>query len=84
VICGDLPSDYAPAETIRHPREAVRRIAEEWREQVRLMTTGERPAAVRVGRPEEWAALAPLLETRALMLLEWVRDDSVWADIESS
>jgi hypothetical protein len=45
---------------------------------------GQKPAAVRVGRPEAWAALAPLLETRASMLLEWVSDDSVWEDIESS
>ena len=41
VICGDLPTDYVSAAKIKHPREAIRSIAGEWREQARLMTSGE-------------------------------------------
>ena len=71
VICGDLPTDYISAAQIQHPREAIRSIAEEWRQQAKLMASGERPYNIRIGRPEEWALLAPLLETRASALLEW-------------
>ena len=70
VICGDVPTDYTSAAHLKHPREAMRAIAEEWRNQANLMATGERQADIYIGRPEHWASLAPLLETRASMLLE--------------
>jgi Domain of unknown function (DUF4826) len=82
VICGDLPTDYISASEIRHPREAMRAIAGEWREQARLMTSGEKPSSIRIGQPEDWASLAPLLETRASMLLQWANDHSLWKDID--
>lgn len=78
VICGDLPTDYISAAQIKHPREAIRSIAEEWRQQAKLMASGERHSNIRIGRPEEWASLAPLLETRASALLQWANDDSLW------
>jgi hypothetical protein len=81
VICGDLPTDYVSAETIKQPRDAVRSIAEEWREQARLIATGESHPDIYIGRPEDRASLAPLLVARASKLLEWADDDSVW-DIE--
>jgi hypothetical protein len=80
-ICGDLPTDYVSAETIKQPRDAVRSIAEEWREQARLISTGESHPDIYIGRPEDRASLAPLLVARASKLLEWADDDSVW-DIE--
>jgi Domain of unknown function (DUF4826) len=80
VICGDLPTDYVSAETIKHPREAVRAIAEEWREQARLMANVNRHPDTRIGRPEDRASLAPLLAARASKLLELADDDSVWDD----
>ena len=45
------------------------------------LASGERHYNTRIGRPEEWALLAPLLETRASALLEWANDDSLWEDI---
>jgi hypothetical protein len=81
VICGDLPTDYVSAKTIKHPREAVRAIAEEWREQARLMANADSHPDTRIGRPEDRASLAPLLAARAAKLLELVDDDSVWADV---
>ena len=83
VICGDLPTDYISAAKIKHPREAIRSIAGEWREQARLMRSGERPDDIRIGRPEEWASLAPLLDARASLLLEFANDDSVWVDVDA-
>ena len=83
VICGDLPTDYVSAAKIKHPREAIRSIAEEWREQVRLMATQERPDDIRIGRPEDWASLAPLLDARASLLLKFADDDSIWADVDA-
>jgi hypothetical protein len=80
VICGDVPTDYISSAEIKHPREAVRAIAEGWRDQAKLMASGERHADIRIGRPGTWASLAPLLEQRASMLLEWANDDSLWQD----
>lgn len=84
VICGDLPTDYVSAAKIKPPREAIRSIAEEWREQARLMATHERPDDVRIGRPEDWASLAPLLDARASLLLKFANDDSIWEDVVSN
>ena len=83
VICGDLPTDYVSAARIKHPRDAIRSIAEQWREQARLMTTKERPADIRIGRPEDWGSLAPLLDARASLLLQFANDDSVWVDVDA-
>lgn len=83
VICGDLPTDFVSAGTIKHPREAIKSIAAEWRQQAQLMTSGERRDDIRIGRPEEWASLAPLLDARASLLLEFAEDDSVWADVDA-
>jgi hypothetical protein len=83
VICGDLPTDYVSAEKIKHPREAVRSIAEEWRQQARLMAAGQPHPEVHIGRPENWASLAPLLDSRASTLLEWVDDDSIWEEADA-
>lgn len=84
VICGDLPTDYVSAANIKHPREAIRSIAEEWREQARLMATRERPDDIRIGRSEDWPSLAPLLDARASMLLKLANDDSIWEDVVSN
>jgi hypothetical protein len=56
----------------------MRAIAEQWREPAQLMASGERHADIYIGEPKNWASLAPLLETRASMLLEWASDDSLW------
>ena len=83
VICGDLPTDYVSAQGIKHPRAAVKSIAEAWREQARLMAAEETHPDIRLGRPEDWASLGPLLAARASMLLEWANDDSVWQDVDA-
>ena len=80
VICGDLPTDYVSAQDINHPRDAMRAVAESWREQAGLMAQGKTSSEIRIGRPEEWPALAPLLKSRAAMLLKWANDNAIWQD----
>jgi hypothetical protein len=79
-ICGDLPCDYVSADKIKHPRDAVRAIAEGWLEQSELMARGETGADVSIGPPEAWSSLAPMLRSRASSLLEMVNDDDVWTE----
>ena len=78
VICGDLPTDYVSAETIKHPREAMRAFAELWIETSSLMSRGERHPTFWVGSAENQLELAPLLDGRGRTLLEWSNDDSYW------
>ena len=61
---------------------AMRAIAEEWREQAKRMANSEDPSSSRIGQPKDWASLAPLLETRASMLLQFTIDDSLWKDTD--
>jgi len=80
VICGDLPTDYVSAETIKHPREAMRSIAERWLEISAYMSRGEKHPTINRGAPESWPQLAPLLRSRAQTLSKWVKDDTIWTE----
>ena len=82
VICGDLPTDYISAASLRHPRDAIRALGEQWRVQAQLMISGERQADIRIGQSADWPLLAPLLSTRAAMLIQWADDDSLWEDLD--
>jgi hypothetical protein len=78
VISGDLPTDYVSAETIKHPRDAMRAIAELWSEAASHMERGISHPTFRVGTSNNQSELAPLLANRATLLLEWAGDDSFW------
>jgi hypothetical protein len=80
VISGDLPSDYISAERITHPREALRAVAQRWLEVARCMQDGRPHPTVVVGDPDpsNQATLAPLLEKRGTLLLQWSNDDACW------
>jgi hypothetical protein len=80
VICGDLPTDYVSAETIKHPREAMRSIAERWLEVSGSMSRGEKHPTVKLGTPDSWPQLGPLLKSRAQLLAKWVKDDTAWLE----
>ena len=84
VICGDLPTDYVSATQIKHPREAIRAFAERWRELARLMANEDQAPGIRIGRPEDWPVLAPLLNARASMFLAWADDDELWEPLDRS
>jgi hypothetical protein len=77
-ICGDCPCDYVSAADARDPREAVKAIASLWEEKAACMVRGERHPTFVIGSGENDGELAPLLASRAELLLEWVEDDDAW------
>jgi hypothetical protein len=82
VISGDLPTDYISAAVIHHPRDAIKAIALRWRQLAHDMAAGQSPEDIRIGTPDDWAALAPLLAARASLLLEWANDDAIWDGLD--
>lgn len=78
VICGDLPTDYISADSVKHPRDAMRTIAERWLELVPYMARGEGHPRIAIGVKGNHKELAPLIERRAAQLLKWANDDTCW------
>ena len=77
-ICGDLPTDYIASAVAAQPRDAVRAIAERWRLAAAHMEQGLVPPGVSVGAPDQWPVVAPLLDSRAALLLDIVADPAAW------
>jgi hypothetical protein len=83
VIAGDLPTDYISAADIdppQHPRKAVRAIAERWLRMAEAWNDGREYDDIRIAGPHSGRELAPLLESRARLLIDWADDDSLWED----
>ena len=83
VIAGDLPTDYISAASValpQHPRKAMRVFASNWLKMVEAWRQGRESENVRIAGLRSPEELAPLLETRARILLEWAADDSLWQD----
>jgi hypothetical protein len=83
VICGDLPTDYISSADVKHPqhpRKAIRVIAERWLKQVEAWNEGLVYEGIRIAVPHSHKELAPLLETRAKLLIEWADNDSLWEE----
>lgn len=78
VVCGDLPTDYLSASTIKHPRAAMQAFADRWVPAAASMARGEAPAEFSIGTPADWPNLAPLLDARAALLQDFAQDDSLW------
>ncbi|MBI4558372.1 MAG: DUF4826 family protein [Candidatus Hydrogenedentes bacterium] len=79
-ICGDVPTDYVSAATIKHPRDAMRALAESWFEVSDYMMRGEKHPTITMGTPQSWPEVGPLLKARAEILTEWANDESLWED----
>jgi len=79
-ICGDCPCDYVSAVNACNPREAVKAIASLWLEKAAYMARSETHPTFVIGSGESDGELAPLLASRAELLLEWVEDDDAWND----
>lgn len=79
-ICGDLPNDYVSADEVSNPREAVRAIALLWKEAAEYMSRGQVHPTFRIGSGQQDRELAPLLASRADLLLDWVSDAELWED----
>jgi Domain of unknown function (DUF4826) len=82
-ISGDLPNDYVSADNLKNPREAVEAIASLWKEAAEFMARGERHPTFVIGTGDRTEELAPLLASRAELLLEWVSDPEAWDENES-
>lgn len=80
VIAGDLPTDYVSAATIKHPRDAVRALAERWSKLADEMAQGRANEDIKIGERKDWPETIPLLRSRSKLLLEWVADDTIWPD----
>ena len=81
-ISGDLPNDYVSASSARNPREAMHAIASLWEEAAQYMARGERHPTFVIGTGENAEELAPMLASRAEMLLEWAGDPEIWEENE--
>jgi hypothetical protein len=79
-VSGDMPNDYVSAEGISSAREAVRAIATLWQEASQYMSRGERHPTFRIGSGTRDEELAPMLASRAELLLEWVGDAEAWEE----
>ncbi|MFA7594119.1 MAG: DUF4826 family protein [Thiohalobacteraceae bacterium] len=78
VVAGDLPTDYVDAEGVHHPRQALKVLGARWLEAAQHMEEGRRHPSLQIGSPDDWPRLAPLLRSRAEVLLQWANDGSVW------
>jgi hypothetical protein len=79
-ISGDLPTDYMSSDSGYHPRDALRYFSAEWRSVAESMRRGEWHPRTKMGTPELWPTMAPLLERRAERLKEYADDDSLWEE----
>ena len=80
VICGDLSTDYVSAETIKHPRDAMRAISKRWLEISGYMSRGVKHPTMNIGASDTWPTIGLLLSSRAETLAKWVNDESMWED----
>ena len=81
-ISGDMPNDYVSSSKAGTPREAVHAIASLWQDAARYMTRGEQHPTFVIGTGERMEELAPMLASRARLLLEWADDPTVWEEDE--
>jgi hypothetical protein len=79
-ISGDLPTDYMSSSCGYQPREALRHFSAEWLNVAESMKRGEEHPGTKIGTPELWPSMAPLLERRAHLLKDYADDDSLWEE----
>ena len=79
-ISGDLPTDYMSSSSGYHPRDALRHFSTEWNTTAEAMARGEVNPESKVGNPDQWHQMAPLLKSRAKILKTYADDDSLWQD----
>jgi hypothetical protein len=79
-IAGDLPTDYISGKDVTpvHPREAMRAFARQWLRLVESSKQGQELEDYRIAGDSSPQELAPLLQSRAQLLLQWADDDSLW------
>ncbi|MFC7421714.1 DUF4826 family protein [Iodobacter arcticus] len=81
-ISGDLPNDYVSAYKAKNPKEAIHAIASLWQEAAQYMARGLAHPSFMIGTGEHAEELAPMLASRAKMLLDWSSDPEMWEENE--
>jgi hypothetical protein len=79
-VSGDVPADYISAKGLRHPRDAMRKVADEWKEVSTYMLRNEPHPDTRIGRAEDWPELGKLLLSRSEILCEWADNEEIWRE----
>lgn len=77
-ISGDLPTDYMSSSSGYDPRDALRHFSVEWRSVAEYMGRGDEHPRTKIGTPELWPTMAPLLLQRADILKDYADDDALW------
>ncbi|WP_265594968.1 DUF4826 family protein [Haloferula sp. BvORR071] len=77
-ISGDLPTDYMSSSSGYHPRDAMRHFSREWLDVAAHMREGREHPRTKIGRPELWPTMAPILEKRTELLQECADDEDMW------
>lgn len=77
-ISGDVPTDYMSSSLGEQPRDALRHFSAEWAEVAGYMRRGEEHPTLDLGSPEEWPAMAEMLQQRADVLAAYAADDESW------
>ena len=79
-ISGDLPTDYMNSDSGYHPRDALRHFSAEWLSVAEHMRRGVEHPRTKIGRPELWPTMAPILEQRSDILKDYADRDDFWED----
>jgi len=77
-ISGDVPTDYMSSSEVRDARMAMRVFGRRWMKASKQIAAGVEPEEIRIGTPESWPQLAPLLASRAKLLSDWANEDDMW------
>lgn len=78
VISGDVPTDYMSSSDGENPQDALKYFAAEWLDVAGYMRRGEPHPQMELGNPEEWPAMAEVLEQWAEALEEYAADPEIW------
>jgi tetratricopeptide (TPR) repeat protein len=80
VITGDGPTDHLRQETAEDPRAAIAAFGRRWQRAAANVLAGRADPEIRLGPPERWPELGPMLQTRAEWLLECAANDGLWEE----
>lgn len=78
---GDCPTDYVSEDGSCHPRNALKRLLQQWQSYLPELDAGRQPAGARIGTSQTPEGLGKLLESRITLLTRLLNDDERWADL---
>ena len=77
-IAGDIPTDYVSTDDAHDARSAMRHFSRLWLEAATCMEGGNVHPSFKIGKPEDWPSLHPMLRQRGELLAEFAEDESLW------